>query len=73
MFGWGHFRRDNGSLPFHYLEILGKILENLQQQENLGIGQIFSSEAEQILEILGIWEILKSWNLGQNLEIFESE
>jgi hypothetical protein len=54
------------------LEILGKILENLQQK-NLGIGQIFSSEAEQILEILGIWEILKSWNLGQNLEIFESE
>jgi hypothetical protein len=37
---------------------LGKILENLQQG-NLGIGQIFSSEAEQSLEILGIWEILE--------------
>jgi flagellar biosynthesis/type III secretory pathway chaperone len=56
---------------------LEKILENLQQG-NLETGQIFSSEAEQNFEILGIWEILEileSWtksgnNLGQNLEIF---
>jgi flagellar biosynthesis/type III secretory pathway chaperone len=48
---------------------LGKILENLQQ-ENLETGQIFSSEAEHNFEILGIWEILEileSWTKSGNI------
>jgi archaellum biogenesis protein FlaJ (TadC family) len=40
------------------LKILGKILKNLQQ-ENLEIGQIFSSEAEQ-----NLGKILKSSNIS---------